>query len=142
MVSIITQDKFDHIIEIPMAKHNQGTFVVITPKREFLALYNIEGITVKKHFKSLIKCAEWFKDMKERKPRSVKITIQCDGSDLFRNIEALLTVYEIKHMKKYDEVLSESRVKAIMIAVPRTKENIAILEENPRLNKFNQGLLS
>jgi hypothetical protein len=140
MVSIITQDKYNSIIQFPMAKDNQGTWVVITPKKEFRSLYNIDGKMVENTFKSIIDCTKWFHKIREEAPSSVKITLSCSGSELFRNIEALMKVYEIKHMKKYEETLNASKVKAIMIAVPLDRNRD--LDFNPRELKSREEMQS
>lgn len=140
MVSIITQDKYNSIIQFPMSKDSQGTWVVITPKKEFQSLYNIDGKMVEKTFKSIIDCTKWFIKLKEEGPSSVKITLSCSGSELFRNIEALMKVYEIKHMKKYEETLNASKVKAIMIAVPLDRNRN--IDFNPRELKSREEMQS
>lgn len=119
MVSIISLDKYKRILEIPMANDSQGTYVVITPDKKYQALYNVNGKTIEKKFKCIIDCTKWFIKLRDENPKGVKIKLECDGSELFRNIEALMLVYEIKHMKKYEERLNCNRVKAIMIATPK-----------------------
>jgi hypothetical protein len=119
MISIISEDKYKRILEIPMANDSQGTFVVITPDKKYQALYNIKGKILEKKFKCIIDCTKWFIKLRHQNPKGVKIKLECDGSELFRNIEALMLVYEIKHMKKYEERLNCNRVKAILIATPK-----------------------
>ena len=140
MVSIITQDKYNSIIQFPMAKDNQGTWVVITPKKDFRSLYNIDGKTVEKTFKSIVDCSKWFIKLRQEKPSSVKITLSCPGTELFRNIEALMKVYEIKLMKKYEETLNASKVKAVMIAVPLDRKQD--IDFNPRELKSREVMQS
>lgn len=140
MVSIITQDKYNRIIQVPMAKDNQGTWVVITPKKEFRSLYNIDGKMVEKTFKSIIDCTKWFNKLRQEAPSSVIITLSCPGSELHRNIEALMKVYEIKLMKKYEETLNASKVKAIMIAVPLDRNHE--IDFNPREPKSSEVMQS